>query len=86
MFARSKMQEKAAGALHAPAAKTVEKVALPLFRESFAAYRASVVRRQRTIRHSLRAKCFLPRTCRVRKRIILLSRLRTRNSARLMTN
>ena len=64
-------------------AETVEKVALPLFRESFAAFCASVVRRKRTIRRSLRAKCFPPRTCRGRKRIILLSRLRTRNSARL---
>ena len=59
-----------------------EKVAKPLFREGFAAFCASVVRCQRTIRRSLRARCFLPRTGRGRKRIILLSRLRTRNSAR----
>ena len=53
------------------------------FREGFAAFCASVVRRKRTIRRSLRAKCFLPRAGRGRKRIISLSRLRTRNSARL---
>ena len=41
------------------------------------------VRLGRTFRHSFREKCFLRRTCRRRKLIILLFSLRRKNSARL---
>ena len=41
------------------------------------------VRLRRTFRHSFREKCFLRRTCRRRKLIILLFSLRRKNSARL---
>ncbi len=51
-----------------------------LGRGGIAALCASVVRLWRTIRRSLRAKCFSPRTRRGEKRFHFISRLRARNS------
>ena len=62
-------------------AETLEKAALPLF--GFRTFCASVVRWQRTIRRSLRAKVFSATHMSRQKTNVLLSRLRTRNSARL---